>query len=94
MREATYKVGDVKCIDDGRTRGIVIACEGRNLVSLIFDASILHKETDDLVRMLEKMKLSEVAVQNGYQGILGDYGRGHLQSPVTALPLLRQGPPR
>lgn len=66
MKETTYKVGDVKCVDDGRTRGIVISCEGRNLVSLIFDGNIPHRETDDLVQILRNMKLCEVVFQNGY----------------------------
>lgn len=66
MKVAEYKVGEVKCVDDGRTRGVVIGCEGRNLVSLVFDSSIPHKQTDELARMLEKMRLVEVVVQNGY----------------------------
>lgn len=61
-----YRVGDVKCADDGTTRGIVIGCEGHNLVSLIFSASIPHKQTDDLVRILRAMNLTSVIVQNGY----------------------------
>jgi hypothetical protein len=56
----------VKCVDDGRTKGVIIGCEGSNLVSLVFDSSIPHKQTDELARMLEKMKLVEVVVQNGY----------------------------
>ena len=66
MKVIEYKVGDVKCVDDGRTKGVVISCEGRNLVSLVFDKSIPHKQTDELARLLEKMKLAEVVVQNGY----------------------------
>ena len=65
MKITEYRVGEVKCVDDGRTRGVVIGCEGRNLVSLIFDGSIPHKQTDELARMLEKMKLLEVVVQGG-----------------------------
>jgi hypothetical protein len=66
MKVTEYKVGDVKCVDDGRTTGIVIGCEGRNLVSLVFDSSIPHKQTDELARMLEKMNLVKVVVQGGY----------------------------
>ena len=66
MKLTEYKVGEIKCIDDGKTRGIVIGCEGRNLVSLVFDASIPHQQTDELARTLEKMGLIEVVVQNGY----------------------------
>jgi hypothetical protein len=65
MKVTEYKVGDVKCVDDGTTRGVVIGCEGRNLVSLVFDTTIPHKQTDELARMLGEMKLVEVVVQNG-----------------------------
>ena len=60
MKVTEYKVGEVKCIDDGETRGIIIGCEGRNLVSLVFDKGVPHKQTDELARMLDKMKLAEV----------------------------------
>jgi hypothetical protein len=67
MKVTEYKVGEVKGIDDGsKTRGVIIGCEGHNLVSLVFDGSASHKQADDLARMLEKMKLVEVVVQNGY----------------------------
>jgi hypothetical protein len=66
MKVTEYKVGEVKCIDDGETRGVIIGCAGSNLVSLVFDKSIPHKQTDELARMLDKMKLAEVVVQNGY----------------------------
>jgi hypothetical protein len=46
MKVTEYKVGEVKCIDDGKTKGVIIGCEGRNLVSLVFDASIPHKQTN------------------------------------------------
>lgn len=36
-----YKVVDVNCTDDStRTRGIVVLCDGRNLVSLVCDYRI------------------------------------------------------
>ena len=62
---AKLKVGDVKCVDDGQTRGVHIACgeQGRSFVTLIFDKAIPHKQTDDLMHLLEKMKLSEVIVE-------------------------------
>lgn len=66
MKETKYRVLAFKCVDDGGTRGVLIGCEGRNLVSPIVDSKIPHKQTDELARMLEKMKLSEVVVQNGY----------------------------
>jgi hypothetical protein len=66
MKVTEYKVGEVKCIDDGKTKGVIMGCGGRNLVSLVFDASISHKQTDELARTLEKMGLIEVVVQNGY----------------------------
>jgi hypothetical protein len=66
MKVTEYKVGEVKCIQDGETRGVIIGCEGSNLVSLIFEGSVPHKETDELARLIEKMKLVEVVVQNGY----------------------------
>lgn len=66
MTVREYKVGDVKCIDDGQTKGVVIGCEGRNIISLVFDKSLPHKETDELARTLLKMNLVEVVVQNGY----------------------------
>jgi hypothetical protein len=65
MNITEYKVGDVKCIDDGRTKGVIIGCEGRNLISLIFDGSVSHTQTDELVRTLIKMNLREVAIQKG-----------------------------
>jgi hypothetical protein len=66
MRVTEYKVGDVKCADDGKTKGVVIGCEGRNIISLVFEDQIPHKQTDELARTLEKMGLVEVVVQNGY----------------------------
>ena len=56
------EVADVKCVDDGVTRGVHIACGGRSFVTLIFDKAIPHKQTDDLMRLLEKMKLAEVII--------------------------------
>jgi hypothetical protein len=58
------KVGDVKCVDDGQTRGVHIACgdDGRSFVTLIFDKAIPHRETDDLMHLLGKMKLTDVIV--------------------------------
>ncbi len=66
MKVTEYKVGEVKCIDDGRTRGVIIGCEGRNLVSLVLADTVTHKQTDELARLLHDMKLVEVVVQNGY----------------------------
>lgn len=59
------KVADVKCVDDStKTRGVTILCGPRTYVSLIFDKSVPHKETDELVRLLwSKMKLSDVIVE-------------------------------
>jgi hypothetical protein len=58
------KVGDVKCVDDGKTRGVHIACghDGHSFVTLIFDKAIPHEQTDELERQLRKMKLTEVIV--------------------------------
>lgn len=67
MKVTEYEVGDVTCIDvDGKTKGILIGCEGQNYVSLVCDSSIPHEETDELARLLRKMKLNTVVVQNGY----------------------------
>jgi hypothetical protein len=66
MTVTEYRVGDVKCIDDGRTRGVIIGCDGGNLVSLVLDGSIPHKLADELARTLEKLKLSQVVVQKGW----------------------------
>jgi hypothetical protein len=66
MTVTEYRVGDVKCIDDGRTRGVIIGCDGGNLVSLVLDDSIPHRLTDELARTLEKLKLSQVVVQKGW----------------------------
>jgi hypothetical protein len=58
------KVLDVRCVDDSsQTRGVTIICGPRTYVSLIFDRSVAHKKTDDLVRLLEKMGLSDVVVE-------------------------------
>ena len=58
-----FKVADVKCVDDSsKTRGVTIACGNRSFVTLIFDKSIPHEKTDDLMHLLEKMKLTEVIV--------------------------------
>jgi hypothetical protein len=63
----TLKFADIKSVDDSsRTRGIRIACgdDGRSCISLFFDDKALSiKQTDDLVRMLEKMKLSNLIVE-------------------------------
>jgi hypothetical protein len=69
MKLIDYKVADVadlKSTDlDGRTRGVVIMCSGQNLVSLLCDSSIPYDQTDELARLLRKMKLTTVVVQNG-----------------------------
>jgi hypothetical protein len=59
------KVADVKCVDDSsHTRGITILCGPHTYVSLIFDTSVPHKQTDDPVRLLrDKMRLAEVIVE-------------------------------
>jgi hypothetical protein len=56
------RVADVTCLDDGQTKGVHIACgeDGRSVVTLIFDKSIPHEQTDELGRQLRKMKLAEV----------------------------------
>ncbi len=61
------KVADVRCVDDGENRGVHIACgvdDTPYIVTLIFDKAIPHEKTDDLMHMLEKMKLSDVIVQS------------------------------
>jgi hypothetical protein len=60
-----FKVSDVKCVDDSsKTRGVTILCGPRTYVSLIFDKSVPHQQTDELVRLLwSKMKLAEVVVE-------------------------------
>ncbi len=59
------KVNDVKCVDDSsKTRGVTILCGPGKYVTLIFDDSTPHKDTDDLVRLLwSKLKLSDVIVE-------------------------------
>jgi hypothetical protein len=58
------KVEDVKCIDDGHTKGVIILCGKNSLVSLIFKDSVDHKETDDLVHSLwSKVGLHTVIVR-------------------------------
>jgi len=61
------KVADVKCLDDGQNKGVHIACgddQSGSCVTLIFDKSVPHQETDDLVHLLQrKLKLSEVIVE-------------------------------
>ena len=68
MNIETFKIQDVKCIDDGETKGIVILVSQKpyKIVSLIFDKSVPHKQTDELARTLEKMGLAEIVVQTGY----------------------------
>lgn len=66
MKITEYKVQEVKCVDDGKTRGVAIGCEGRNIISLVFNAEISHEQTDELARTLQKMGILEVAVQSGY----------------------------
>lgn len=66
MFDGRFKVADVKCVDDSEgTRGVHIACgqNGRSTVTLLFDSAISHPQTDDLRRLLEKMKLAEVIVE-------------------------------
>ena len=59
------KVEDVKCVDDSsQTRGVTILCGPRTIVSLIFDKSISHEQTDELMHLLwSKMKLVEIVIQ-------------------------------
>lgn len=57
-----FKVADVKCVDDGKTCGVIIACDTHSFVTLIFDNAIPHEKTDDLMHLLETMKLTEVIV--------------------------------
>jgi hypothetical protein len=60
------KVTDVTCVEDSsQPRGLTIACgdRGQLHVSLIFDASISHKETDALRDLLKWMKLTTVTVE-------------------------------
>ena len=61
----TLKVGDVKCKDDGQTRGIDINCAKpwKSCVSLVFDPSTPQKQVDELSGLLEKMKLIKVTVE-------------------------------
>jgi len=61
------KVRDVKCVDDStQTRGVHIICgsdgEPPQFITLIFDKPIPHKQTDDLMHLLESMGLAEVIV--------------------------------
>jgi hypothetical protein len=57
-------VADVKCVDDSsKAKGVTILCGTGSYVSLIFDKAIPHKETDELARLLEKMKLAKVVVE-------------------------------
>jgi hypothetical protein len=60
-----FKVEDVKCIDDSsQTRGVTILCGPRTMVSLIFDDSIAHKQTDEVMHLLwSKLRIKEVVVQ-------------------------------
>jgi hypothetical protein len=37
--------------------------DSHSFVTLIFDPSIAHEKTDDLMHLLEKMKLTEVIVE-------------------------------
>lgn len=60
------EVAEIKCVDDSSlTRGIRIACgmQGRSCVTLIFDKSVSHPQTDELVRQLNEMKLAEIIVE-------------------------------
>jgi hypothetical protein len=57
------KVEDVTSFDeDGETRGVKFACGDQRFVTLIFDKTTSLQQTDDLSRLLEKMKLAEVMV--------------------------------
>lgn len=60
------EVADMKCIDESSdTKGVRIACgpRGSSCVTLVFQRTVTHKETDDLVHLLRKMKLKEVILQ-------------------------------
>jgi hypothetical protein len=60
------QVADVKCVDDrSQTKGVHIAsgAQGHSFVALIFDKAIPHKQTDELMHLLEKMRLTEVIVE-------------------------------
>ena len=70
MKLTDYKVAEVADLKwtalDGTTKGVVIMCCGQNLVSLLCDSDIPHEQTDQLARLLRKMRLKTIVVQNGF----------------------------
>jgi len=61
-----FKVMDVTCVDDSTlTRGVTIVSQATPFkgVTLIFDKTVPHPQTDELVALLRKMKLTEVLVE-------------------------------
>jgi len=58
-----FKALDVKSFDEGRGVSILVSKSPLKIISLVFDRSISRKQTDELARTLEKMKLSEITVE-------------------------------
>ena len=58
------KVAEVKCIDQSfQTRGVAIVCGDGSSITLIFDRTVPRERTDELVQLLETMKLTLVIVE-------------------------------
>ena len=58
-----FKVLDVKPFDEGRGVSILVSQKPLKIVSLVFDGSVPRKQTDELARTLQKMKLTEITVE-------------------------------
>jgi hypothetical protein len=60
----TLTVENMKCVDENsQTRGVAIYCGPNSYVTLIVDESISHKKTDEMVRLLHRMKLGKILVE-------------------------------
>jgi hypothetical protein len=61
-----FEVGETKCLDDGsRDQALLIGCENRTIVSLVFDNKrASHAQVHELDRLLGHMGLQTVEVQS------------------------------
>jgi hypothetical protein len=62
MEFTRLKVGEVKCVDDGKTMGVHVSTDNGS-VTLIFNRAGDHEQMDTLAAELRKLGLSEVIVQ-------------------------------
>jgi hypothetical protein len=69
MQITEFRVADVKAVDDGSTRGVIMLCTENpavdfKVVTLVFRGA-MPRQMDELAALLLKLKLMGIAVQLG-----------------------------